>query len=391
MRVLIVHNAYQQRGGEDVVVDEELRLLRDAGNVVSTYLVNNDSIDGPLSRASAAWKSKYDARQGLAISEVIRDFAPDVVHIHNFFPILTPAIHVAAREMAVPVVQTLHNFRITCASALLLRNGQICEKCVHGSAFWGAYHRCYRNSLVGSLAVARMIDFARREHIWSENVDRFVALTEFSRQKFIEAGLPPERIAVKPNFLQKPAPIEAKHCPQRRGLLFVGRLSREKGVELLIRAMEQVPDQSLRIAGDGPEFERLTLIAGKNVTLLGALTATEVRNEMLCAEALVMPSQWYEGFPITLLEAFANALPVIATKIGSLAELIDNDRTGLLVEAGDVESLAAAMRRVTSDRDAARGLGKRAYATFLERYTPSVNLAKLLEIYDEARRQSSLG
>lgn len=384
MRILVLHNLYQQRGGEDAVVEAETALLRAGGHDVRVEKVHNDQIVGFAAKTKAFANAAFDAGRYRWMRDVLQDYRADIVHIHNFFPLLTPAVHAAAADMGVPVVQSLHNFRITCANALLLRGGYICEKCVGGSKLWGVYHRCYRGSLPGSLAVVNMQIRAQRQHSWHRHVHRFIALTEFGKSKFVSAGLPAERIAVKPNFLPKIAPVLQE---PRSGGLFVGRLSREKGAHLLIEAWRHLPDVGLTIAGDGPERGRLEAAAPANIRFLGQVGSAEVAREMARAAFLVIPSICYEGFPLTVVEAFSRALPIVASRIGSLAEIVTPGLNGDLFEPGHPESIVEVVQRFLSEASYGQRLGAGALGSYLSLYTAERNLKQLETIYAEAMEQ----
>lgn len=375
-RVLIAHNSYQQRGGEDAVVEAEAELLRSRGHAVRLLVAHNDAIVGmPRSRLAARtfWSSQTvrDFRQALV------EFRPDILHVHNTFPLISPSIYWAAARAGVPVVQTLHNFRLLCPQAMLLREGHICEDCVGRLPWRGVVRRCYRGSAAQSGVLAGMISLHLALGTWGSKVDRYIALNEFCRRKFIEGGLPAQRIVVKPNFVDFPAP----EAGAREGMLFVGRLAEEKGLSTLCAAARLAPDVAVRVAGTGPQAGLLQGIP--SVAHLGALSAAEVREAMCRAQALVMPSLWYENFPRTLVEAFACALPVIASRIGALAELVEDGVTGLLFEPGDAADLAAKMKWAAAHPDALMRMGQEARRRYLREFSPEVNYRRLTEIYAE--------
>ena len=380
MNILILHNAYQQPGGEDAVVAAESALLRGAGHKVRVETVSNHAISGFAAKAATFLAAPYNPTRKKWLAALVDRERPDLVHIHNFFPLLTPAIHEAAAEMGLPVVQTLHNYRLVCANAQLLRNGSVCEKCLAGNRLWGVAHRCYRGSLPGSLAVVRMQERAFRAGTWHSHVHRFIALTAFARQKFVASGLPADRIAVKPNVVARiSAPADARH-----GALFVGRLSPEKGVETLIKAWEQLPMFPLTIAGNGPELERMRALAPANVTFTVAQTPGEIALHMAKAQALIVPSLWYEGFPMVVAEAFAAGLPVIASNIGSLAEIVVPGRNGAHFVPGDAQDLVATVEALLANPATLQRLAVGARASYETHYTPETSLAQLERIYADA-------
>ena len=379
MRVLLAHNYYQQPGGEDVVVENEQALLSAHGHKVQLCMDSNDRIAGPWAAAKAAWRAPYSPEARAGMAALLAERAPDVVHVHNFFPLLTPSIYDACRDARVPVVQTLHNFRTICAGALLMRGGRPCEDCIGGSPYRGALHGCYRGSRPASLAVARMIATHRRRRTWHTKVDRFIALTEFSRSRFVKAGFPGGRIAVKPNFVED----RAQEAGPREGALFVGRLSPEKGVHTMLLAWDGL-DVTLRIAGDGPLLDTARDAGMPNVDVPGRTAPEAVATEMARAAFLVFPSEWYEGFPMTLVEAFCRGLPVIASRLGSMAEIVEDGVTGLHFTPGDAADLAAKVRWAASHAEDMRRMGANARRVYEEKYTPETNYRQLMAIYEQA-------
>lgn len=382
MRILILHNLYQLHGGEDVVVAAEAELLRGGGHEVHIELVSNSSIRSTIAKVRSFLFAPFDPSRKVWMKELIARYRPDIVHIHNFFPLLTPAVHEAAAEAGLGVVQTLHNHRIICANSHFLRNGIICEKCLHGSKLWCLKYRCYRGSLFGSFAVLRLQRRIARDRSWTQHVGRFIALTASSRDRFVADGMPLELIAVKPNFV---ADTECSARREREGALFVGRLTREKGADVLVRAWKDLPDIPLTIVGDGPERADLEAKAPPHVRFLGQRAAKEVRALMNSAGALVVPSLCYESFGLTIVEAFACGLPVIASRLGAFQELVEHGRTGVFFTPGDAVDLAQVARRAFAERRHLAAMGDEARATYVRFYTPETNLEMLEKIYVEAR------
>lgn len=381
-RVLVVHNAYQHRGGEDTVVESEIALLRSHGHEVDTWFRSNDDVAG-MSTLSLARTTLWSDRTQQDLGERIRSFRPDVIHAHNTFPLISPSLYWAAERAGVPVVQTLHNFRLMCLNALFLHEGRVCEDCMGHVPWRGVARACYRGSRVASGALAGMLTLHRWLGTYQDKVARYIALNEFCRGKFIEGGLPADRVVVKPNFVDFDAPAPAP----RAGLLFVGRLSVEKGVATLAKAMAQLSDATLRVAGEGPEAGLLDRVPG--VTRLGSQPGEAVRGEMSRALALVVPSIWYENFPRTIVEAFATGLPVVASRVGALADIVRDGETGLLFEPGDPRDLADKMAWVLTHPEQIAAMGRNARAQYEAKFSAEVNYGRLMEIYDGVLEQKS--
>lgn len=376
-RVLVVHNGYQQRGGEDSVVDAELALLRGAGHAVETYRRHNDEIDA-LSRLQLARDALWSRRTSREIDALVASFAPDVIHVHNTHPLISPSLYWAAARAHVPVVQTLHNFRLLCPQGMLLRERRVCEDCVGRVPWRGVVHRCYRDSAAQSAVVAATVTLQRAAGTWSRRVRRYIALNDFCRDVFVRGGLPAERIAVKPNFVEVPAPGEGP----RSGGLFVGRLSVEKGVGVLADALARCPELGVDVIGSGEGEAELA--RRPNARLQGFLPLPQILARMRAASWLVLPSLWYENFPRTIVEAFACGLPVIASRLGALPELVDDGVTGLLFAPGSAEDLARAMRWADAHPDDMARMGRAARARYDALYTPERNLQMLNRIYADA-------
>lgn len=383
MKVLIVHNSYQQKGGEDSVVAAEGRLLRTNGIETRNLVRSNHQIRGFSKKVRTFARTSFDPNVIPWVKDEIRQYNPDIVHVHNFFPLITPAIHQAATESGTCVIQTLHNYRIACSNGLFLRSGVPCEKCLSGSPYWSVVHKCYRGSRIGSLAVARMIDRARARDHWNRNVQRFIALSEFAKSRYISAGIEPDRISIKPNFCEVPE-IAAKPERRSRNFLYVGRISKEKGVDILIEAFRDAPKHKLSVIGDGPLLSDLQKRAPDNVSFLGFLESENVYLEMHKAKALIMPSVYYEGFPVTLVEALACYLPVIASEIGSLAEIVQHNVTGYLIQPGDKSSILAALDTCERDQDQLTKMRYAARQSYLDNYSEQTNFVRLMAIYESA-------
>lgn len=381
MKVMLVHNHYQEPGGEDRVFESESALLTSHGHDVVRYTAHNDTVqrhNGVRLALDTMW-SRTAYREIRASLERER---PQIVHVHNTLPLISPSVYYAAAAVGLPVVQTVHNYRLLCPKAQLLRDGRICEDCVGRRLPWpGVVHACYRGSRAATSAVALMLGLHWALGTWTRRVSRYIALTHFMRRKLIEGGLPAERIVVKPNFVT-PDPGAGEH--DGGYALFVGRLSPEKGLPTLLRAWAHVGDRlPLKIAGSGPE-DGLADGAAFGVEWLSRVTHSEVLALMRRAYVLIVPSDWYEGFPAILAEACATALPAIASRLGAMAEIVEDGRTGLLFNPGDAGDLAA---KVNWALDHPRELAEMRWRTRAEyetKYTAERNYELLLATYRDA-------
>ena len=377
MRVVIAHNAYQQKGGEDSVVESEAALLRGRGDEVAMYSRHNDEIAGK-SPVALAGQTIWSPRSEADVARLMADFRPDVIHVHNTFPLISPSVYWAADKAGVPVVQTLHNFRLLCPQALFLRDGKVCEDCLGKLPWRGVVRACYRGSMAQSAIAGGMLVLHRAIGTYSAKVTRYVALNEFCRKKFIEGGLPAERISVKPNF----ADVSAADQGLRQGGLFVGRLSDEKGIDVLLHAMDRVPGCRLNVIGSGPKDAAIS--SHSNIQRLGFLRRDEIFRHMQTAAYLIMPSIWYETFGMVAVEAFACGLPVIASRMGGMADLIEHGRTGLLFEPGSAEDLAKKIVWAEANPAAMLEMGRHARSEYEAKYTPERNYRQLMAIYADA-------
>jgi glycosyltransferase involved in cell wall biosynthesis len=373
MRILIVHNSYQQRGGEDIVVEAESGLMTSRGHEVHRFTRHNDDVHR-IGRAKLAVQALWSRQTVQALDGIFKTFRPDVVHAHNTWSLVSPSVYWAAAAAHVPTVNTLHNFRLVCPQATFLRNNARCEDCLGNLPWRGAIYGCYRNSRAQTTVLAAMLTLHRGVGTYRNKITRYIALSEFARRKFVEGGLPADRIVVKPNFVD----LESPAIQPRNGLLFVGRLSAEKGVGVLVQAAA-VAGVPVRVAGTGPEA---ALLAGvTTVQGLGELSAEAVHGEMEQALALVLPSICYENFPRALVEAFASGLPVIASNLGPLRELVDDGVTGLLFEAGDSSDLARKMHWAQANPQRMTQMGVQARAKYEAEFTADRNYEQLLAIY----------
>jgi glycosyltransferase involved in cell wall biosynthesis len=384
MRVMMVHNRYLIRGGEEESAAAESELLRRNGHEVDLYQEYNERVAG-LSKLRLALKTVWSSESYHILRHRLKERKYDLVHVQNFFPLISPAIYYAARAEGVRVVQSLRNYRLLCPSAVLFRDGQLCQECVGRSVAWpGIVHACYRGSRGGTATVAAMLAFHRQLRTWERMVDVFIALTAFARDKLVEGGLPADKIVVKPNFVaDDPAPGTGT----AGYALFVGRLSPEKGLGTVLEAWQRLRGAiPLKIVGEGPLCASAEHAAahGPGIEYLGRRPLQQVYRLMGEARFLILPSEWYEPFGRVAIEAFARGTPVIASDIGGMADLVDDGHTGRLFRPGDADDLVAkvewALRHpgeLARMRDAAR-------KAFEARYTAAQNYRELMAIYRRA-------
>lgn len=323
-RVLIVHNYYQIPGGEDTVVANEKKMLEENGHKVFMYTRHNNEIKdkGLIGKLLLPFETIYSLKTSKEIKKVIKENKIDVVHIHNTLPLISPSVYSAAKSCGVKVVQTVHNFRLLCPGATFYRNGHICEDCLTKGLGCAIKHNCYRDSKIQTIVATTMLKFNRLIGSY-DKVDAYIALTEFNKNKLSNL-IPEEKIFVKPNFTEEPnipiVPVE-----EREYFMFLGRLDKLKGIDLLVKAWKDIKDEKLVIVGTGPEEEWIKSFISENkmsnVEFLGFRKKDEAMKILSKAKALIVPSQCYEGFPMTIVEAFAIGVPVIGSEIGNVASI----------------------------------------------------------------------
>ncbi len=383
MRILSVHNSYQIRGGEDESCQLEENLLREMGHEVDTYEESNHSLKDikpiPLALRTIWSKSSYQI-----VKQKLQRKKYDLIHVQNFFPLISPSIYYAAKSEGVPVVQTLRNYRLLCPNALFFRDGQVCEDCLGKSIpYPGIVNSCYRNSRSATTVTAAMLSTHQAMGTWKKMVDKYITLTNFARNKLIEGGIPSSQITVKPNFVH---PSPSVGSGNGGYALYVGRLSVEKGVDTLLQTWEKLDYPiPLKIVGDGPLDTMVKAACQKSerIDWLGRRPMPEVHELMGEAMFLVFPSKWYETFGRVAVEAFATGTPVIASRIGAIAELIDSGRTGVYFQPGDSQDLADKVRWALNNRDLLTAMRQEVRREFDNKYTARANYQRIKEIYEQ--------
>lgn len=384
MRILVCHNFYQQPGGEDEVFRAEVELLRRFGHEVSTFEMDNDGL-GAVSKPALMAATVWNRQSHRVIRRTVRKLKAEVVHFHNTFPVVSPSAYYAARAEGAAVVQTLHNFRLLCPGANLFRDGKACEDCIGKRMPWpGVAHKCYRQSTQASAAVASLITVHHAIGTWRNAVDVYLAPTQFARGKFIAGGLPPEKLIVKPNFVD---PDPGVGLGEGGYAVFVARLSHEKGLETLLAAWEKLAGRvPLKIIGDGPLADQVTAAQQRWGTIqwLGRRPLAEVYEAIGRAALLVFPSRCYETFGRVAVEAYAKGTPVIASRHGAPGEIVQEGTTGTLFEPGNADALADGVLRMLADPSALGTMRRHARREYETRYTGAENHEQLLAAYGQA-------
>ena len=392
MRVLLLHNKYKEIGGEDAVLSAERALLLNHRHEVEVLLFDNKEIKTVVDRLLAGLRLIYNPGSARKLRRTIEQFRPDIIHVHNFVPLASPSIFFIASQFHIPVILTLHNYRLICPSFSLFHKNKIYEKSVH--AFFpidAILKGVYRGSISQTAAVAIMTAIHKILGTWTSKIDIYIALTHFARKKFETSSIsiPTNRLVVKPNFVEDGGAGDSR---RNDFFLFVGRLTEEKGINILLKA-SSLATFKLVIVGDGPMRKQVEDFANKNhnVTYVGFQEKRAVINYMKTCRALIFPSIWYECFPITILEAFCAGAIVIASRLGSMAEIIQHMINGLHFEAGNAKDLVARIAEISDSPAYLETMSANARLTYLNHYTPEKNYLRLMEIYDYAfavKRQS---
>jgi len=388
MRILLVHNYYRQPGGEDTVFEADKSLLERFGHNVGTYVEHSGAIEASsvAQKASLSLQAVWSLKSYRRMIRAMERHRPEVVHFHNTFPLISPSAYYACRSRSIAVVQTIHNYRLLCTNGLLFRNGRVCVDCLGKWFTWrGIAHACYHDSRTESAVVTAMLGLHKLFRTWHTLVDRYIALTEFAKTKLIEGGLPALKIVVKPNFLEPPM---IRQENSGNFALFAGRLSPEKGVSTMLRAWRRLLHVKLKIVGGGPLIEQVRSEAathlGISAEVLGPLPHPEVLRLLAQARLLVFPSEGLETFGMILLESMAYGIPVVASRVAAIPELIKDGFSGLIFDPADERDLELKVRWAWEHPEAMAAMGRNALDEYERRYTPEPNHEMLMEIYKNA-------
>lgn len=387
MKILLVHNAYREPGGEDVVVAKERRLLEEKGHVVIEYRRANGQFEhcSKWSKISLAAGTVWSSKARTDIASLLRKNRPHVVHVHNTFPLISPSIYGACQQAGTPVIQTLHNYRLLCPAGNLFRSGHVCQDCLEHNLLQSVRHGCYRNSRPATGPVAAMLWIHRLLKTWNRRIDFYISPSEHLKKKFVQAGFPAAKICVKPHFVDPDPGISAT---QGEYVLYVGRLSYEKGVRTLLEAWRRLRQQiPLFVVGDGPLREELATSGSLEqlpITVLGQIPNPDVIGVMKQARFLIFPSEQYESFGLAIIEAFSCGIPVLGSRRGTAQELVAEGRTGLLFDPGNAESLCKTVEWAWTHADYMTSLRQHARHEYEQKYSARRNYQILLDIYAAA-------
>lgn len=381
--VLMAHNYYKVPGGEDTVFHNEVKMLDKNGHKVTKYTRHNDEIKGGvLSKLKLGIDTIFSLKTYKEVKKLIDENDIDIVHVHNTLPLISPSIYYAARAKKVPIVQTIHNFRLLCPGATFTRCGEICEDCVSKGLEQSLKHKCYRNSLSQTFIMYIMLKLHRIIGIYDKI--NYITLTEFNKQKLSTLVKDESKIHVKPNFIEKREDIERT---LEDYFVYIGRLDDIKGINFLVEGWKNIDKNiNLYIIGTGPEEENLKHIISENrlnnVKLLGFMKREDAFKVIEKSRAIIIPSKWYEGFPMTIAESFSLGVPVIGSKLGNIESIVDDERNGLLFTTNNKESLKEVINKVFHDRELNISLGNNAYKVFKEKYTDEENYRSIEKIYN---------
>jgi glycosyltransferase involved in cell wall biosynthesis len=388
VKILLVQNSHRSgsSSGDDGVYEREAALLQRYGHEVSRYNPSNDDFDsqGLPGKLSVALQIPWSFSSARRIREIVRIEKPDIAHVHNFFPLISPSVYYALKAAGVPLVQTLHDFRFLCAMAFFMRDGRICEECRGGSVFRSIRYGCFKESRMQTIPVALMLKLHQKLNTFKEKIDAYICLTESQRKIFSDSGFAEEKLYVKPNF------VEDTYEPGGNGrgeyVVFIGRLGEEKGLRTLIAAWRALPEVPLKIIGDGPDAEACKKLVGslkiQNIEFLGFKPHQDCMKILDGSRFLVMPSICYETFGMVIVEAFSRAKPVIASNLGAMADIVKDNETGLLYTAGGAGQLADKVRQLWNSPGDCAGMGMTARKEYQAKYTPEKNYEMLMNIYD---------
>ncbi len=385
MKIALIHNAYGKVSGEEVVIDELIRLLIERGHEIVRFSRSSEEIlESRIGQLKALFTGIYNPSERRRFRAFLQEELPDVVHVHNVFPLISPAVLPECTKLGVPLVMTIHNFRLVCPNGLLMCRKEVCHRCLGGKEWQCLFRNCEAN-LVKSFGYMLRTLVARKKRFFLDHVDRFIALTSFHKELLSKEGLPAERTDVIPN----PVSIDAFSGTKPDGdyVLFLGRLAPEKGIDTLLEAAQKLSDVSFKLVGN---YNRLPGVEDRcppNVELVGAVGRDQLETLYLNARMFVLPSVCYEGFPTVLLEAMSYRLPVLCSRIGGLPDIIEDGKNGLLFEPGNSSDLTEKIDRVWNNPEDSAGMGLSGKEKLLSEYGANALLDRVLDSYAKAIEQ----
>lgn len=383
MKILIIHNYYRLRGGEDIVFEMEKDMLLKNSHDILIYTKNSSDINLKKQGLKFMYNFIYNNDTKLELEKIIIDFKPDIAHIHNIFPGISYSVYDVLKKYNIPIVQTLHNYRYFCPNGTFMNNNKVCEMCIDKGIISCIKNKCYKNSIIQSILMSKFTTSFDKYDV-KDKVDAFITLTNFGKDKFTQLGMNNNKIFVKPNFIKNE--ISNKLYDNRNGFVFVGRLDESKGVMILLNTFKNIKYNKLKIIGEGPLEKQIKEFIKDNkmdnVELKGFLPIEEILNEIRNAKCLIMPSIWYETFGRTIIEAFSCGVPVIASNIGAMKDLIIDDYNGYLFNVGDQIDLYNKINLFIDNEELSIKLGKNAYKEYVNKYSEKTNYNMLMDIYE---------
>jgi glycosyltransferase involved in cell wall biosynthesis len=379
MKILQVHNYYRNRGGEDLVLEMEKLMLEKYGHEVIQFVAHNNEINSFSKKIKMLFNFRRSKKFDNLLFNKLTKELPDIVHFHNIYPLLTPSIFSVCKKLNIPIVQTLHNFRMMCINGLFYRNGSICEDCSYKTPYSGLFHKCYRDSYLASFSMTDSLRYHNRKNTWNNDVDAFIVLTEFAKEKFEHYGVSNKKLFVKPNFMPDNETLRISGN-KNDYVLYVGRLSKEKGILWLLEAWKSI-DVPLIIAGDGPLSSEVVNSNNPNIKYVGLLERNQLSDLYSDASMLVMASEWYEGFPMVIIESLSHGVPVIVPDIGGLGDVINDSINGYVYRSKDIDHFKNRVLSIFFDVQAQNRLSKNSEKSYKDSFSDAINIKTLLDIY----------
>ncbi len=384
MKILMVHNAYRKFSGEEAVVRDIKSLLLKGGHEIALFERSSDELESmSFSAIRAFFCGIYNASSIRRFKTILQNERPDIIHIHNLYPLISPSILNVVKDFSIPIVMTVHNYRLDCPNGLYFNQGEVCERCHGGKEYWCVLRNCERN-VFKSLGYALRNWFARITRAYAENITAYVCLTEFQRNKLVQAGYPESRMTIIPNMVQQPRFNHDE--PRKRFVGFVGRISSEKGVSVLAESAYQCPDIFFSAAGNYDALPGIEKSVPNNFTLLGHCNKTDLENVYQNSRFIVLPSICYEGFPTVLVEAMLHGKAIVCSNIGGLPDIVDDGVTGLLVEPGNAQDLTDKIRYLWERPELCEKMGLAGREKALEEYSEQKYYDRLMDVYSKAQK-----